>query len=251
MSTLLLKLIACITMLADHIGWFSFLGYPQLGNVLRAFGRISFPIFAYLIAFGYRKTHNKYLYLLRLIVVGFISELPYNYCFLNKLSFKFNNVYFTLALGLISIIVYEKIISQPKTQKLAFIPPALLAISASLLDTDYGTYGVILIFMFHLLKDQKISVLVLCTLFSCRSILDDFISQLIKSPSLQSVQIATWSIMQLFAAFAAIPLLCCDGTRGGTPKSQTAQKLVKYSFYLFYPLHLLVIGIIVRHLIAQ
>ena len=238
-------------MLSDHIGWFSFLGYPQLGNVLRALGRISFPIFAYLIAFGYRKTHNKYLYLLRLIVLGFISEFPYNYCFLNKLSFEFNNVYFTLALGLISIIVYDRMITQPKIQKIALISPALLAISASLLGTDYGAYGVILIFMFHLVKDYKISVLMLCTLFSCRSILGDFISHLIESPNLQAVQIATWSIMQLFAAFAAVPLLCCDGTQGWNPKSKATKKLVKYSFYFFYPLHLLVIGIIMRNILTQ
>ena len=251
MSTLLLKLIACITMLADHIGWFSFLGYPQLGSILRSFGRISFPIFAYLIAFGYRKTHNKYIYLLRLIVIGFISEIPYNYCFTNELSFKFNNVYFTLALGLISIIVYDCMITMPKMHKFALIPPALFAISALLLDTDYGAYGVILIFLFHLFKDKKISVPVLCALFSCRSLLEDFISQFIKSPSLPSVKIATWSIMQLFAVFAVIPILCCDGTLGWSPRSETKKKLIKYSFYFFYPLHLLIIGIIMRQFIMQ
>lgn len=251
MSTLLLKLIACTTMLVDHIGWFSFLGYPQLGNILRAFGRISFPIFAYLIAFGYQKTHSKYLYLLRLITVGCISEIPYNYCFINELSFKFNNVYFTLALGLISIIVYDLMISKSKFQKFALIPPILFALLASLIGTDYGTYGVLLIFSFHLYRNSKISIPILCALFSCRSLFDVLLSNLINSTQLPSAQITTWSKMQLFAVFATIPILCCDGSLGWTPKTTAGKKLIKYSFYVFYPLHLLVIGIVVRQFIMQ
>lgn len=250
MSTFILKLIACITMLADHIGWFSFVGYPELGNVLRAFGRISFPIFCYLIAFGFRKTHNQYLYLLRLIIVGLISELPYNYCFHSELSFDFNNVYFTLALGLLSIIVYNFMLRFGRwLQRLALVPTVIFALIAALLGTDYGAYGVILIVLFYFAGNNKVWITVSCALFSCRKIIDVLLAQLLQAESIASVEISDWSMMQLFAVFAVVPILCCNGERGPQPKSKLGKAFIKYAFYFFYPIHLLVIGIIMRKFI--
>jgi len=264
MSTFILKLIACITMLADHIGWFSYMGYRDLGNVLRAFGRISFPIFAYLIAFGFTKTRNKYLYLLRLIIVGVISELPYNYCFhnlpsrfniisgqnilleLGKSLIKINNVYFTLALGLLSIILYDLIWQGNKLVKLlAPLPSVILALAAHLLGTDYGAYGVLLIFVFYLVKDNKIGITVICTAFACRKILECLLKAWISSNSVV-YEIGAWNMMQLFAIFAVVPILICNGSRGPQPKSKFGQKSLKYFFYLFYPVHLLILGVVFR-----
>ncbi len=261
MSTLVLKLIAYITMLADHIGWFSYMGYSELGNILRAFGRISFPIFAYLIAFGFRKTHNKYLYLLRLIVIGFISEIPYNLCFYNvparfDLTIKstwailgnsvlrFNNVYFTLALGLLSIILFDLIFKCGNwTKYLAPIPFIALAYLADALGSDYGAYGVLLIVFFYLANNNKIWITVGCFAFACRQIIVALISCIINSAPLN---IDTWSTMQLFAALSAILIICCNGSLGPSPKSRLGKLSLKYAFYLFYPIHLLIFGIIMR-----
>ena len=261
MSTFVLKLIACITMLADHIGWFSYNGYAELGNVLRAFGRISFPIFAYLIAFGFRKTHNKYLYLLRLVIIGFISELPYNFCFYNvpprlnlasnstwvvlgNSMFRFNNVYFTLALGLLSIILFDLIFKCGSWIKFfAPIPIVALAYFANILGCDYGAYGVILIAFFYLANENKIWITIGCTAFALRKIISAVAVGLINSSPLD---IDTWSIMQLFAVFSAILILCCNGSRGPHPKSKLGKIAFKYSFYLFYPLHLLILGITMK-----
>lgn len=261
MSTFVLKLIACITMLADHIGWFSYTGYEGFGNVLRAFGRLSFPIFAYLIAFGFRKTRNKYLYLLRLVIVGFISELPYNYCFynvpprlnlLNKSTWvilsnsitRFNNVYFTLALGLLSIILFDLIFKRKSwIRYLAPIPAIAFTYLASILETDYGAYGVILIVFFYLANENKAWITIGCVVFSCRKIISAIITCVIDS---SIIEIDTWSYMQLFAALSAVLILCCNGSRGPSPKSKFNRLLIKYSFYLFYPLHLLILGIVMR-----
>ena len=264
MSTFILKLIACIAMLADHIGWFSYTGYEDLGNILRAFGRISFPIFAYLIAFGFTKTHSKYHYLLRLIVVGFISELPYNYCFHNlpskfsiatgqdiglqilKSLSSFNNVYFTLALGLLSIILYDVIIQKSNHLKLiALLPAALLSITANIIGTDYGAYGALLIFLFYIAQSNKILIASICAVFSCRQILQYYLILLL-NPNNISNQLGSWSIMQLFAAGAIIPILCCNGSHGVAPKSKLSKICVKYAFYLFYPIHILILSIIFK-----
>lgn len=261
MSTLMLKIVACIAMLADHIGYFSYMGYPMLGDALRAIGRISFPIFAYLIAFGLKKTHNKYRYLFRLITVGLISEIPFHYCFSishtnnglwNELfsSVTFNNVYFTLALGLIAIMVCDMIYSRYHSSQIskeliwlipfAAILPALLA---DLIDSDYGLYGVLLIVIFYFVSDKNIGIIIACTVFSCRYILFELVSSVIQyTPP----TISAWDAMQVFALFSSVPIICCNGKKGIQSKTNRGKIALKYFFYLFYPIHLLIIGSIIR-----
>lgn len=69
-----LKLIALTTMFIDHIGAVFF---PQV-TLLRVIGRISFPLYAFLIAEGCRYTRNRGRYALGLGAFALISELPYD-----------------------------------------------------------------------------------------------------------------------------------------------------------------------------
>lgn len=117
-------------MLIDHIGTFL---YPF--NVLRIVGRLAFPLFAYQLVIGYRNTNNKALYLRRLIVFAFISQLPF---YLLKREFMLN-ILFTLALGLITIWAIEK----KKFHWFIFIIPAVLFV-------EYGIYGISMILIFYL-----------------------------------------------------------------------------------------------------
>ncbi len=255
MSTLWLKILACAAMLADHIGFFSNYGYPELELILRGFGRIAFPIFCYLIAFGYRKTSDKFKYLLRLIIIGLLSELPFYYCFYGRLpNLSFSNVYFTLALGLLSIILFDYI-SKSGTRLffpslLAVIPPAALA---ALIGTDYGADGVLLIFFFCLAGTNKAAITALTLLFASRKFiialavaLGDALPHL-SAFSLPAIR--DWDKLQILGALALLPILLCDGSRGYRPKSRAAQKVIQYSFYLFYPVHLLVLGVIIREFV--
>ncbi len=97
MSALILKLIACIAMAADHTGYLTGIGW------LRLVGRISMPIFVYLVASGYRKTSDPFRYAARLIAFGFISERIYDLCFFGRSYTLAQNVMFTLALGLLAV----------------------------------------------------------------------------------------------------------------------------------------------------
>ena len=101
-----LKLIAIITMTIDHIG--IIFGTPFY-NFLRAIGRLSFPIFAFLLTEGYVHTKSFSKYFLRLLILAIISEVVYDYVFFNSFFYlDSNNIFFTLTLGLLTILLLDK-----------------------------------------------------------------------------------------------------------------------------------------------
>lgn len=73
MNKNVLKIIACLSMLIDHIG---LIFYPNI-VAFRAIGRLSMPIFAYCIGGGVLKTRNKLKYFLRVFILGVICQLFY------------------------------------------------------------------------------------------------------------------------------------------------------------------------------
>src|SRR5258706_14601073 len=100
MSSFQIKLLAIIFMLIDHIGLYFF---PQI-ILLRAIGRLSFPLFAWLIASGAIHTSSINFYLKRLFIFGCISQIPFILVnrFFNP-NFWELNIFFTLFLGLLAI----------------------------------------------------------------------------------------------------------------------------------------------------
>ena len=126
MSAFLLKFIACFTMLLCHIPFV----YPQYSIPLVYIGKLSFLLLAFLISEGYVHTGNFKKYLTRLIVFGVISQIPAYLLFVGK-SFNglYLNIFFTLALGLLGIRIYDKI----KSKYVSIPVILLLAVIAELL----------------------------------------------------------------------------------------------------------------------
>lgn len=202
LSSFQLKCIAIITMTIDHIGAILF---PQV-LWLRYVGRIAFPIFCFLLVEGYFHTRNIEKYLLRLGVFACISEIPYDMAFRgNVLDMEYQNVFFTLFLG-VGMMYYLERYRETGKKLLCVLLTMWLA---NTLSVDYGYKGILLIAIYYFLRGQKKEKMLLA---ACWNLL--------------------WGKIQSFGALATLLLMNYHGEKG---------RSMKYFFYAFYPIHLLIL----------
>ncbi len=215
LSQEMLKLIACLAMLVDHAGFFFF----DNNLFMRIIGRMAFPIYCFLLAEGTYYTKNPMKYGLRLVIGALISEISFDLCLFGGPSWESQNVMFTLLLGFLAIQVTNRL--SGRARLLALVP----LVTAELLRTDYGAIGVLMIILFSLNREKKESLW----------------NQALRLFLLNLWQVGQFSI-QPFAALAAIPIYFYSG------KKATRSKSLQWVFYLFYPIHLLILWAIRRHL---
>ncbi len=242
MTSNILKLIACFTMLLDHTGYMmmtSGVGDYDVALLFRLVGRISFPIFAFLIAEGFKHTKNAVFYATRLFIAGIISEIPYNLCFHGKLIYRGSvNVMFTFAIALFMLIFVDMCIKSSKKEiRFLFILPLFAACYlARSFSVDYGYFAILLIFLFYISDSNKISKKMLLfpilLLFAARYLIVSFA---------QGTTSTLWHRRQLYAVLSFVPLVFYNGKGGSAGKSKGVRKLKQYLFYLFYPAHLIVL----------
>lgn len=200
-----LKMIAIITMVIDHIGYVFIPTNTAYYDIFRAIGRISFPIFCFLIVEGFFHTRSHVNYLIRLIIFALFSEIPFDLAFHNTLFYwDSQNVFITLALGLLAIFCLEEM----NNRRVYSIPLILIGVVAVFSNCDYGIGGVLLICMFYLTRHAP----------GIRILLTALILYMFYNPT------------ELYGILALIPIMCYNGKRG--PHT-------KMIFYWFYPLHLL------------
>lgn len=216
MSSYILKILACFFMLIDHIGYCLF---PNI-SLLRIIGRLAFPIFAFQIALGYKKTSSKKNYFLRMLVFAIVSEIPF-------LIFRYVSGYsnlafnigftFTLALGALYLIELSK--NKNMLFGILIIP---LFIIACYLNVDYKWYGIVVVMIFYLfdLKNPTGFTVALITLI---------FSTLVYIYSFNA------SSIQLYAVISIFILGFFNNKKG---------KDFKYFFYIFYPAHMLLLSFI-------
>lgn len=146
-----LKAIAIITMLIDHVGYVLF---PDL-LILRVIGRLSFPIFTFLIAEGYYHTKDINKYMLRLGVFALISEIPFDLAFHGSPWYtNSQNIFFTLFLGLLAIRIYDHYKTSGKWIGILGVIGTCMVSFA--FKTDYYVFGVLIIFAFNGLRNRPL-----------------------------------------------------------------------------------------------
>lgn len=212
-----LKLIAYVTMLIDHIGAVlveEIMTSPRAYGVtlnanviyniyfaLRLIGRFAFPIFAFSIYEGFNKTRDVKKYMLRLFLFAIISEIPFDLAIRGSLfDWSYQNVIWTFLFALMGLYIYEK---YENLLIKIFAIGGTLALG-ELFHTDYGSYGVAMIYVFYFLKDNE---------------------------TFKNVLLAGLLMMQM-AILALIPLNMYNGEKG--------MKSGRILYY-FYPGHLLIL----------
>lgn len=215
MNSFVLKLIAIITMFIDHIGYVIFDGFSFFNYI----GRIAFPIFAFQISEGYIHTKSLKKYFLRLFIFALISQIPFM-LFHKILSDNFAlNIFFTLLLGLASIYIYDK----SKHKFFGIIISIIIGIIAELIHCDYGFYGIAIILLFYVFKNNNL-------LSSISFIIAVTINYLIPI-----IKYGFYDIYLYLYISTLIPIIFISLYNGKKGKN------TKYLLYLFYPIHLLLI----------
>lgn len=222
-----LKLLACITMLIDHFGTaiVPTMNVPymvKLYYLCRIIGRIAFPIYCFLLAEGMHHTRNAGKYILRLGIGILLAELPFDFLFEGGVSWEAQSVMVTLTLGAVMLLCMQK--TEKQWLKVLMILP--FAIVAELLKTDYGAGGIVMIAVFALF-DRWIFQTVALFLVNW---------QLLPSTGVKIFGIVI--VIQLLATFAMLPIGLYSG------RKLTHSRALQLSFYLFYPVHLLILWLI-------
>lgn len=224
-----------VLMLCDHL-W----GTIIPGNDwLTCIGRISFPIFAFLTVEGYYHTSSLKKYMGRLLLFAILSEIPFNLALYSSIFYPFHqNVLWSFLLSLVLIHWNEKAKS---TQKLWFriltgcITILLAYIVGLLTMVDYYHAGVLTVLVFYFFRQKKWWCYIsqfLCLWYINIELLSGF------SYELDLFGHTYFFVRQGFALLALLPIWLYNGKQG------YHNKLLQYSYYAFYPIHLLVLALI-------
>ena len=152
MTIFMLKIIALVTMFLDHVKY-AFPDNIYFDNVITYyFGRISYPLFAFILTEGYLHTSNLKKYLKRMIIFALISQIPF--MLFRTLVGKqlLSNIIFTLLLGLIAIMSLDK----SENEFISFLCLVGCYVLAILLNVDYGIWGLSIIIIFYIFKNNKV-----------------------------------------------------------------------------------------------
>lgn len=168
MTSFHLKMVAFLLMFLDHIGVLFMV--PGSGSWLlaRGLGRLSFPLYAYLVSHGIRHTHDVVAYCRRFLAFAFLSELPFDMAFFGHApDFAHQNIFFTLAFTVAVFIPWQagatgsEQCRQQRKPKAAFLPILCMGVAAQFIHADYGFLGVLLI-EGMVFADGKLVAMMLC-----------------------------------------------------------------------------------------
>lgn len=232
-----LKMFALIFMILDHVGYRMMvsgnfdksISLVRFGDVLRMFGRLAFPIFAFMISEGFRYTSDKRKYAMRLFVAAIFSEIPFD--LLKNAGLKgYNgkyawfdlsgqNVMLTFFLAVIMLILLDNYMMNKNTYYAynEYVYVIVFCIIAYLVKCDYVFFGIIMIWLFYKFIDDFLIIAILISLI--------YIIQ-----------------GEFFGILSIIPIFLYNGRRTNKLMDSKKANIHKYFFYVFYPVHMLILS---------
>ena len=239
-----LHILAISFMILDHSWNVFFVNQNQIW--MNLLGRLAFPIFAFMLVEGFYKTKNRSKYLKRIFIFAVISEIPFNLLVSTSvfgspsIFFPYNNVLWTFGIALYMLVLFEKIKNKdnlPVTVKIfgKIIISILAMFITHLIGSDYLEYGIMTVLVFYFFRSRKwwnfVAQVILLTWINIFLIPRyDFSFYLFGNK--------IYAPVQSFAIFSLVFIWLYNGKQG------IHNKITKYMFYSFYPLHLLLIVMI-------
>lgn len=230
-----LHIMAMVFMLCDHL-W----GTVVPGNDwLTCIGRISFPLFAFMIVEGYFHTGNLKKYVKRLFLFALISEIPFNLAMGSSLFYPVHqNVLWSFLMAIGFIHWNEKAVKSGKWWKrvaIAVISIILAYLLGIITMVDFYHAGILTVLVFYFFRNRKWYNYIaqfICLWYINMEILGGYSYQL-------NILGQTYFVArQGFALLALIPIWLYRGRQGYHTKT------FQYFCYWFYPVHLLVLGLL-------
>ena len=242
-----IKLIAIIAMTIDHLTWAFFPGNDPTWYVfgLHIIGRLTAPLMWFFISEGGYYTRNIWKYAGRIFLFAIISHFAYNFAFgipfvpfSNGSFFNQTSVLWSLALAVVAIAITR---SEKYPGFLKIPTVALLSVAG--FPSDWSSIAVMcpLYLYIHRGNKKKQAFDIVFWSFIYTVVFFFFLDRL-------------YGVLQMFT-FLTIPIIALyNGERGGKKPAKLAEgtalpaakpsPLVKWSFYIYYPAHLAVIGLI-------
>ena len=228
------------------IGWAAMLWasvYESFGHGSVDWGTymlwFSFTIFAFLLVEGFSNTIDKRLYFLRLLLFAIVSEPCYDLFFSGKLWDPYHqSIMITLLIGYIVMAVTELVRKKFDNMILTLICLIVLGLCGTTgimyLNCDPGSYGILVICMIYLCSHvtyTRLLELILFILFTLYTVASNYFNIVIDD--------VYYSVPdKIFVLLAIIVTFFYSGKRG--PNSIA----LKWLYYAFFPLMLLIIYII-------
>ena len=233
MNSFVLKMIGLLSMMIDHAGKLLFANEAWM----MCLGRLAFPIFAYQTAMGYEKTRDLRRYAIRLAVFAMVSQVPYA---IMRIMMGQNgmglNIGFTLLFSVMALYCYDKM-----GGIWGAIMAGVVCMMAELMRVDYGAYGVVVTMIFSwlikLTKDAGESggwLIWQGAMVSAVFVLVTLCKYLPVMLSDEYGEVYGWNVVWTIVGLLAV--LAHNGRRG---------LRCRYLFYVFYPVHMLVLCLIV------
>ena len=263
-NSYILKLAAIVTMFIDHAAsafvtffsaWKDYVtvfSAPQKWKIytwLRRIGRFAFPLYCFMLVEGFKYSRNRWKYFRNLIIFALISEFPFDLALVRvKIDWDHQNVFWTLALGLLGMMCDAEIIRRGKLYEipafLRVLPMCALAWVAEIAHTDYGAWGVLIIALIYY---AEILAPYIPRFF------DKLNGSALRNPQMTRNLTAICAVVCWFLLYdlshhywiesyglpCIIMILFYNGQRG-------SYKLSKWFFYAFYPAHLFLLYLLRR-----
>ena len=242
MSSFLLKFLGVILMTIDHARFLVFTTSDFAW--MDALGRMAFPIFAFQIVMGYKKTQKKKKYIKRLLIFAVISEAAYKWMIWLATkdwmqTLDYFNVYWTFALGLVCL----RVLGDNKLKSIyKGIIVGAICVLFSIIYTDYSFYGIGIMIAYYYLfpfkenkkNEFKNSMILIGVLTILTTVFTGFIN--VKTSAFLPISaIAPYGIWLFIGSM--IPFLS-NGKKG------LSNKFIKWMFYIYYPLHITILCLI-------